>query len=515
MSEEHLSEPRAAALRPRSRPSVSLGELVGSDSAVTVRGITADSRLVEPGDLYVALPGAARHGAAFVPQALEAGAAAILTDAAGREMIAQAGVPVVVVGDPRRDMAGIAAQIYGCPADALSIFAVTGTNGKTTTTFLLDAALRASGHRAGIIGTIGFFSDGRPLPTPRNTVTTPESPELHAVLARLREAGADSVAMEVSSHGLALGRVDSIRFDVAAFTNFGRDHLDFHSDEESYFEAKASLFSPTRTRHAVINLDDPRCRTLVKRIGGAIPVTTVSLDNPSADCWASAVEPEPSGEARVTARLGGRKYHFRLNLPGDFNVRNALTALAMLAAVGVDVEAAATGLATARVPGRMQRVDLGAGAPLLYVDFAHTPQAVAAALDSLPADRRIVVLGCGGDRDPDKRRPMGAAAAAGADVVIITDDNPRSEEPAAIRAELMAGAEAARQAGRSQVELIDGGDRRAAIRLALEHAGARDAIALLGKGHESGQEIGGQVLPFDDAIVAAEEWTGLQGRGLP
>jgi UDP-N-acetylmuramoyl-L-alanyl-D-glutamate--2,6-diaminopimelate ligase len=215
----------------------------------------------------------------------------------------------------------------------------------------------------------------------------------------------------------------------------------------------------------------------------------------------------------VAARLAEREVQFVLSLPGEFNVRNALTAVAMLEAAGVDLDQAITGLADARVPGRMQRVDLGPGAPRVYVDFAHTPQAVEAALGALPAGRRIAVLGCGGDRDPDKRRPMGAAAARAADVVIITDDNPRNEDPAAIRAEVMAGAEAGRRAGHRDVEVIDGGDRRGAIRHALELAEPADAIALLGKGHEAGQEISGQVLPFDDAAVVAEEWADYRARG--
>ncbi len=527
-----MSKHGAAALRPRSRPRVSLAELIATDSTVHVGGITADSRLVEPGDLYVALPGAARHGASFVSEALAAGAVAVLTDEAGRELITQAGVPasmpnsgvpvdagsgvaVHVAADPRQKMAGLAARIYGCPADALKTLAVTGTNGKTTTTFLLDAALRAAGHRVGVVGTVGFLLNGRPLAAVRNTVTTPESPELQALLGHLREAGADSVAMEVSSHALVLGRVDSIRFDVAAFTNFGRDHLDFHTDEESYFEAKASLFGPERTRHAVVNVDDARGRQIADRVRRAdgLRLTTISLDDRAADCSLIDVQTRPDGRLRVAARLAARKVDFVLSLPGEFNVRNALTAVAMLEAAGVDLDRAVAGLADAQVPGRMQRVDLGPNAPRVYVDFAHTPQAVAAALGALSAGRRIAVLGCGGDRDPDKRGPMGAAAASAADVVIITDDNPRNEEPGAIRAQVRAGAEAARRTGDRDVEVIDGGDRRGAIRQALALAEPGDAIALLGKGHETGQEISGKVLPFDDAAVVAEEWASHLARG--
>jgi UDP-N-acetylmuramoyl-L-alanyl-D-glutamate--2,6-diaminopimelate ligase len=222
-----------------------------------------------------------------------------------------------------------------------------------------------------------------------------------------------------------------------------------------------------------------------------------------------SIRSEPNGSTRVAARLPGRTLEFTLSLPGDFNVRNAITALAVLDAAGVDLDAAASGLESASVPGRMQRVDLGPAGPLVYVDFAHTPQAVTAALAAINGRRRIVVLGCGGDRDTAKRRPMGAAAASAADVVVVTDDNPRSEDPAAIRAEVLAGALAVQRDAARPVTVIDGGDRRSAIREALALARPGEAVAILGKGHEVGQEIGGRTLPFDDAAVVAEEWTDL------
>jgi UDP-N-acetylmuramoyl-L-alanyl-D-glutamate--2,6-diaminopimelate ligase len=275
------------------------------------------------------------------------------------------------------------------------------------------------------------------------------------------------------------------------------------------------LFTPDRTRHAVVNVDDARGREIADRVrrAGEVRLTTISRDDPAADCSLAVVETQSDGRQRVAARLAERDVHFVLSLPGEFNVRNALTAVAMLQAAGVDLDQAVTGLADARVPGRMQRVDLGPDAPQVYVDFAHTPQAVEAALGALSAGRRIAVLGCGGDRDRDKRRPMGAAAARAADVVIVTDDNPRNEEPATIRAQVMAGAQAARRAGHRDVEVIDGGDRRGAIRHALALAAPADAIALLGKGHEAGQEISGRVLPFDDAAVVAEEWADYCAQG--
>jgi UDP-N-acetylmuramoyl-L-alanyl-D-glutamate--2,6-diaminopimelate ligase len=505
--------PRGAVLRPRTRHQVGLAELFADRAAVSdpvVTGISIDSRLVRPGDLYVALSGAHHHGAEFVQQAAKAGAVAILTDAAGGQIANGVQLPVIVVDRPRQEMAGVAATIYGRPADALTMCAVTGTNGKTTTTFLLEAALRAAGVSTGSVGTVGFRLNGVALDCIPTTVTTPESTDLQGLLAFLLEEGAQTVMMEVSSHALVLGRADAITFDVAAFTNLGRDHLDFHGDLESYFEAKASLFTPERTRHAVINVDDPRGRELVQRIGreAGIRLTTVSLDGDAA-CRALAYRGLPDGRTAVRADLRGRTLDFNLRLPGDFNIRNALTALAMVDAIGGDLERAAAGVGQADVSGRMQRVELGPGAPLVYVDFAHTPQAIAAALEAVGSRRRIVVVGCGGDRDPLKRGPMGESAARHADVVIATDDNPRSEDPAAIRAQLLGGARAAvRQEGRA-TEVIDGGDRRTAINLALQLAAPGDVVAILGKGHEVGQEIAGTVLPFSDPVVAAEEWAVL------
>jgi UDP-N-acetylmuramoyl-L-alanyl-D-glutamate--2,6-diaminopimelate ligase len=499
----------SSGLRPRNRPSVGLADLFPGAGPARVHGITLDSRLVGPGDLYVALPGRRHHGADFTGAAVAAGATAILTDPVGARLTQGISVPVVVVDDPRQAMADTAARIYGRPADAMTMYAVTGTNGKTTTAFLLDAALRAGGVRTGVVGTIGYFLDGRPLAATRTTVTTPEATELQALLGYLHEEGATAVAMEVSSHALALGRADAIGFAVAAFTNLGRDHLDFHADEEAYFEAKASLFTPERTRRAVLNVDDPRGRQLAERVSrdDRVELTTVSLGG-TADVAALSCDLRDDGRTAVRVRLRDRQVAFTLSLPGAFNVRNAITALAMVDVTGGDVDAAAAGLGDASVPGRMQRVELGPDAPVVYVDFAHTPQAVAAALEAIGSRRRTVVLGCGGDRDPAKRQPMGAAAATHADLVVVTDDNPRSEEPAAIRAAVLAGARAAS----GTAEILDGGDRRSAIRLALRRTRPGDVIAVLGKGHEQGQEVGGAVLPFSDAEVVAAEWAGLRGE---
>ena len=492
-----------------------LGDLVpavGQDASVRVSGVTANSGLVVPGDLYAALPGRTRHGAEFAHAAVSAGAAAILTDPLGADLTADLGCPVVTVPDPRGQLAAVAARVYGQPAEALTMFGVTGTNGKTTTAFLLAAALQAAGRRAGVVGTLGFFLDDDPLPRARTTVTTPEAPELQALLAVFRERGADAAAVEVSSHALVLGRVDGIQFDVAAFTNFGQDHLDFHQTAEAYFEAKASLFTPARAQHAVISLDDPRGRELADRVraGGQVGLSTVSLTDPGADYRAEIHAVRDDGTVDVAARLPGNTVNFSLGMPGDFNVRNALTALAMLDVTGVEVGRAAAGLGVASVPGRMERVPLGPEAPTAYVDFAHTPQAVSAALRAAHGRRRVVVLGCGGDRDRDKRRPMGAAAALGADVVIVTDDNPRFEDPEAIRAEVVAGARTAN----GTALVLEIADRRAAIRRALELADVGEAVVVLGKGHEAGQEVGGLVLPFRDVDEVRAQWATVRRAAI-
>ncbi len=484
---------------------------------MAVSGITLDSRLVQPGDLYVALQGSSRHGADFAESAVAAGAVAVLTDLVGRERLTSLAAPVVAVADPRRHLGGLAAAVYGHPSHGRLMFGITGTNGKTTTGYLLEAVLRSAGIPTGVVGTLGFTLDGVTVAGPRTTITTPEAPELQAVLAVLAERGAAAMVMEVSSHALALGRVDALTFDVAAFTNFGRDHLDFHGDVDTYFEAKARLFTAERAHRAVVNIDDERGRQLAEGIrrSGQLELRSVSLDAGQADYAVTSSDRLGDGRVRVAARTPDRELEFTLGLPGDFNVRNALTALAMADLAGVDLEDAARGLAKAGVPGRMQRVDLTPPGPAVFVDFAHTPQAVTAVLSALSGPRRVAVLGCGGDRDPHKREPMGAAAVAGAEVVVVTDDNPRSENPAAIRAEILRGAHAEQQIQRHrhgrEVAVLDGGDRRSAIELGLTRTGRADVLAVLGKGHETGQEIGGRILPFDDVEVIRTAWAELSG----
>ncbi|MCA0252115.1 MAG: UDP-N-acetylmuramoyl-L-alanyl-D-glutamate--2,6-diaminopimelate ligase [Actinobacteria bacterium] len=503
-----MTEP-AAPLRPRHTGALALGDLIPPAGGQTpISGVSADSRRVLPGDLYVALPGLTTHGARFSDAAIAAGAAAILTDADGAELLGGSpAVPVVVVADPRGELARLASEVYGRPSEELLMLGITGTAGKTSTVYLLEAGLAAAGLAVGTIGTIGFRLRGEALPAVRSTVTTPESPDLQALLAVMRERGAQAVAMEVSSHALALHRVDAIAFDVAGFTNLGHDHLDFHRDQESYYRAKAALFLGGRARRAVINTDDPWGRRLTGELRAEGRATVVTTGGPEADYRIVAHRVQDDGSSRVRMAAPSGEAEFTLGLVGRFNLANALTAAAMIDQAGVELDAALAGFATASIPGRMERVPLPGVTPNVVVDFAHTPEEVAAALAALPEARTLVVLGCGGDRDAAKRGPMGAAAARGAQVVVVTDDNPRSEDPALIRQAVLAGAHA--EAETTGALVLDGGDRRSAIRTALAQAAPGDWVAILGKGHESGQEIAGVITPFDDVAVVGEAWASL------
>jgi UDP-N-acetylmuramoyl-L-alanyl-D-glutamate--2,6-diaminopimelate ligase len=465
-------------------------------------GVTLDSHRVEPGDLYAALPGFTTHGARFAAMARDAGAAAILTDPAGAALIADAGVdqlPVLVVADPRGVLGAVSDMLYGRPSQDLVTTGITGTNGKTTMSYLLDAALRADGRTTGVIGTVAIQLGDDVLPATR---TTPEAPDLHAVLAVMRERGAWAVTMEVSSHALSLGRVDGVRFDLAVFTNLSQDHLDFHGDMDSYFAAKAGLFTPGRSAAALVCIDDTWGQRLAQwATDQGLPVQGYGIEA-AAEWTAHDVRSGPQGTSRFEARgPGGMVLQAGVALPGRFNVANALGALAAAVHHGVDPQGAADAIRRCPgVPGRMERVDVGRGL-LAFVDYAHTPDAVARAIVAARevCDGRIlVVLGCGGDRDRDKRPVMGEVAARGADVLVITDDNPRSESPADIRAAIMEGA--LRVDDDSRAHVHDEGDRRAAIALAVGHAVPGDVVLVLGKGHEQGQEAAGVITPFDDRV---------------
>ncbi|MGN6090356.1 MAG: UDP-N-acetylmuramoyl-L-alanyl-D-glutamate--2,6-diaminopimelate ligase [Actinomycetales bacterium] len=503
-----LGELSALLSTPLSTPSLGAHTPLSNDAATVLTGVTLDSRAVQPGDLYAALPGSRAHGAEFCEAARSAGAVAVLTDAAGAERAA--GLPSLIVDDPRGQLGRVAAAIYGEPATQVRTVGVTGTNGKTTVSYLAEAALRATGLRTGLIGTIEarlLTPEGpRRLPSAR---TTPEAPDLQALLAVMVEAGTDAVAMEVSSHALVLGRVDGLVVDVAVFTNLSQDHLDFHHDMESYFAAKASLFTPERSRRGVVCIDDDWGRRLARQ--SSVPVVTVATGGSGAASSADVVV-EPTGPSRATVRwrertdgAPSREVSIELQLPGRFNLANAALALATADLLGLDLDLAAAGVSQAVVPGRMERVDRGQ--PFLaVVDFAHTPEAVRTALETLreQVDGQVItVLGCGGDRDAAKRPVMGELAAAASDILVVTNPNPRPEHPEAIRRAGLAGA------GRVAGARVEDVARRAdAIRRAVALARAGDVVAVLGKGHEQGQEIAGVVHPFDDRVelgLALEE----------
>ncbi|WP_426244781.1 UDP-N-acetylmuramoyl-L-alanyl-D-glutamate--2,6-diaminopimelate ligase [Nocardioides sp. LHG3406-4] len=476
-----------------SRTGVDASVDVCGDASVVVTGVTLSSRRVVPGDLYAALPGARSHGVGFAAEALAAGAVAVLTDPVGAQRL-PAGTPAVVVPTPRALLGPLAAHVYGDPAADLRMMAVTGTQGKTTTTRLAEGGLQRAGIPAAVIGTVGTRILGVDV---KSDLTTPEAPDLHGLFALMREQGVAACAMEVSSHALVMGRVDGVVFDVATFLNLGRDHLDFHADIDDYFAAKASLFTPERARLGLVNVDDEWGRRLVEQ--ATIQVRTFSITGAEADWHAVDVESTATGSTFSVRGPDGIAVAGGVGLPGSFNVANALAAVASCAEAGFEASRVAAGVATGGgVPGRLERIDAGQDF-VVVVDYAHKPDAVEAAIGTLrplTSGRVIVVLGAGGDRDPGKRPMMGEIAARLADVLIVTDDNPRTEDPAAIRAALTAGAS-------GPGEVVEIGDRREAIRAAVDRARPGDIVLIAGKGHETGQEIDGVVHPFNDREVAA------------
>ncbi|WP_030693452.1 UDP-N-acetylmuramoyl-L-alanyl-D-glutamate--2,6-diaminopimelate ligase [Streptomyces globisporus] len=502
----HADQYRNAPPRPEQARPTPLGDLaaqLGADApqAAEISGITHDSRAVRPGDLYAALPGARTHGADFVAQAAGLGAAAILTDPAGAERAAATGLPVLVVENPRGRMGELAAAIYGRPGEDLLQIGITGTSGKTTTAYLVEGGLRGSGRRTGLVGTVEMRIGDERIKSER---TTPEATDLQALFAVMRERGVEAVAMEVSSHALVLGRVDGCVFDVAVFNNLSPEHMEFHSDMEDYFQAKAGLFTPERSRLGVVNLDDAYGRRLVAE--ATVPVVTFSAEGRAEADWRAEDLVLGSHDSTFTAvGPGGERISATAPLPGPFNVANTLAAIATLAAAGLDPKAAAEGVAAVPgVPGRLERVD--AGQPYLaVVDYAHKTDAVESVLRSLrevTEGRLHVVIGCGGDRDTTKRGPMGAAAARLADTAVLTSDNPRSEDPLVILSAMLAGAVEVPAQDRGHV-LVEP-DRAAAIAAAVARARPGDTVLVAGKGHEQGQETAGVVRPFDDREVLRE-----------
>lgn len=463
---------------------------VTGDGDPPIADLAYDSRAVTGGCAYLCVPGAKADGHAFAADAVAAGAVALVC-----ERLLPLPVPQIVVPSVRAVMGPMSAAAFGDPSQAMTLAGVTGTNGKTTTAFLLERCFAALGRTTGLMGTVETHIAGAVEPAGR---TTPESVDLQRTFARMVAQGVDAAAMEVSSHGLSMGRVDGTRFACAVFTNLSQDHLDFHASMEDYFAAKSMLFEPRFSDTAVVNIDDEYGRRLAATT--SLPVVTFSTTG-EADVRADDVRMDAAGSDFVCVARG-KRVPVRVRLAGPFNVANAIAAMAAIVALDLDATAAAEGIAALPgVPGRFERVDDGAPFTVL-VDYAHTPDSVERVLRAarqICAGRLTVVVGCGGDRDRSKRPLMGAAAAALADRAILTSDNPRSEDPLAILAQMEAGA---RETGRSyQIEP----DRRAAIRAAVAGAQPGDVVVIAGKGHESGQEFADRTIPFDDRVVAREE----------
>jgi UDP-N-acetylmuramoyl-L-alanyl-D-glutamate--2,6-diaminopimelate ligase len=473
------------------------------DASTEIESLAYDSRKVRPGTLFFCVPGEKTDGHDFAAAAVDGGAVALVVE---RELGLD--VAQVVVPDARAAMAPLAARFWGDPTGALRVVGITGTNGKTTTAFLIREVLEAAGVQCGLLGTVRRVVGGTGEEVER---TTPEAVDLQATFRRMLEAGDRACVMEVSSHALALHRCDAIRFEVALFTNLTQDHLDFHGDMEDYFRSKRLLFEMAPGT-SIVNLDDAYGR----RLAGEFECATFSAEGAEADFAACDVSFDATG-ARFTVNLPpmglkrengsrlrpvGGGVEVRTGLPGDFNVANALGAFAAAAALGVSADVAAEGLGRAeRVPGRFEPIDEGQPFAVL-VDYAHTPDSlenVLRAARRLTEGRVIAVFGAGGDRDRDKRPKMGQAGASLSDLAIVTSDNPRSEDPDAIIAEILGGIE-------NGVPIEVEPDRRAAIALALGRAHDGDTVVIAGKGHEQGQELkNGRKVPFDDREVAREE----------
>ncbi len=458
-----------------------VGGLVVGDGTVSVVDATHDSRQVIAGGLFIAIVGASFDGHAFCDAAVRAGAGAIMV-----EEQQDLPVPQLIVDDTRAAMAPVAAAVHGNPSRDLRVVGITGTNGKTTTSFLVESMIRTRGERAGLIGTVFTRAGDDLIP---NVRTTPEATDFQRILAAMRARGVDVVAAEVSSHAVALGRVDATWFEVAAFTNLSPDHLDFHGDMRSYFEAKAALFTTERVGTAIINVADEYGAELASRVESKL--ITVG---PGMDVSGRVLSATPRSSRIEFTLPRGVTREALLPLAGSFNLENALVAAACGMALGLSADEIAAGLEAApQVPGRFEVVS-GADPVTVIVDYAHTPagiEAVLAAARHSSPRRIIAVVGAGGDRDRAKRPAMGSAAAAGADLVVVTSDNPRSEDPAAIITEMLSGMP-------SSADSVVEPDRRSAIRAAIDQAGAGDVVLILGKGHERGQEIAGRIIPFDD-----------------
>jgi UDP-N-acetylmuramoyl-L-alanyl-D-glutamate--2,6-diaminopimelate ligase len=467
------------------------GNLIG-DSTTLITGVSVSSKDVQKGDLFIALPGEKSHGAEFVAEAISLGAVAVLTDAEGAAKISQ--LPVIVSTNPRRAAGVISAWFYSEPMRDLYSVGVTGTNGKTTVTTLLHQIMSAAGRESGLIGTVETLIGAEVIASKR---TTPESTELQALSAVMRERHMRNLVMEVSSHAISLERIRGSHFAVVAFTNLSQDHLDFHKTMQAYFEAKAQLFTFEFADLAVINIDDSYGIKLAELT--ELPVMTVSRDNQSASWHYASITKDYVGAHVAIRGSGGILIEGKVHLHGGYNFDNLLMAVAIASESGIDpIDIAAILPQLTGAAGRLESVRLGQNFTAL-VDYAHSPDAVARVLETaheISDGRVIAVLGCGGDRDSSKRALMGKALHEGSDVAFFTSDNPRTEKADSILVQMTLGLDIQPPSAIIQ-------DRSEAIKAAVNEAKDGDLVLILGKGHEKGQEISGVVHPFDDRVELA------------
>ncbi|RKQ84086.1 UDP-N-acetylmuramoylalanyl-D-glutamate--2,6-diaminopimelate ligase [Mycolicibacterium mucogenicum 261Sha1.1M5] len=488
-------------------------ELQATDGEVGVTGVTIDSRDVRQGDLYVGIPGARHHGANFAQAALASGAAAMLTDAAGRDLALAAGVtglPILVAGvHPRSILGELSARVYGTDTLAAKTFGVTGTNGKTSVVYCIAQILEAAGLRPGLSSTAERRIGDEVIVS---NLTSPEASELHGLLARMVERGVEGVAIEVSAQAIGRHRIDGVHFDVVAFNNFSQDHLEEYGDMETYFQAKLALFAPEHAARGVVVVDGPWGQRVARE--SQIPVTTLATEYGQSADWHLAITAQTlDGVAFVLQGPEGAHFRGRVPVFGRFMAENAALALIMLHEAGIPISQVEAGLENGlipvQIPGRLEEITEGGAGPRFYVDYGHTPGAFEAMLDALGevAEGKIIFMfGADGDRDTTKREEMGRIAAAGSDVLIVCDYHPRSEPPEQIRAQLLAGARSAAHA-----TLHEEADPKRAIRLAISLAEPGDVILYAGPGHEDYQEVAGAFIPYSarDEVRGALREAGL------
>jgi UDP-N-acetylmuramoyl-L-alanyl-D-glutamate--2,6-diaminopimelate ligase len=474
--------------------------------SIRISGVSGASVETLPGDVFFALPGAKTHGATHARDALSRGAVAVVTDAAGAQILADISAPVLIVAEPRALLGSTSSWIYGTDTDALEIFGVTGTNGKTTVVYLIAALFEHMGIMTGLSSTAERKIAGRVF---ESGLTTPESNHVHALLALMKESAVEAVALEVSAHALTRHRVDGVGFDVVGFTNFSHDHLDDYASLEDYFAAKAELFNPVRAKRGVVIIDSDWGQRLADT--ARIPVTTIGYEGQSVDWSVSVTSRTPTSTDFTLRAQDGRMLSSCVPMVGDYSALNAALAIVMLLEAGHDFEAISDALRKhhgfdVSIPGRTEIVS-GPRGPLVYVDYGHTPDAfehTLAAIRGVVSGKVIMVFGADGDRDTTKREAMGAIAAQGSDIVIITDFHPRTEDPHAIRAALLAGA----QGAGTSADIRECADPYAAVRLAISLAHEGDAILYAGPGHEDYRDVGTERLPYsarDDMRLALTE----------